>query len=910
MTVSSKRYITAFAATAVLALGLYGCGGGGGGGPVTMDPVSEDVDLANVTSGFMAVAGIVQVAAGQSQDHGDVAFSCAAGGEDCTVTVEVDANGAITATSTGGMVSAMNSAAYTARITPMAIDLAPVTAGFMAGAGTVQVAAGQSVDHGDIAFSCAAGGADCEVMVEVDANGAVTATSTGGMVTAMNSDDYQNAVTPMSVDLASVTSGFMAGAGTVTIEEGQSAVHGDVEFSCAAGGRDCEVTVAVDANGDITATSTGGMVTAMNAHGHPHLHGLEASTLTSPTASSAADSLESLNDASTAFAPVSAPVKITEDGMGQAGVVVLERDEEAYLESITADGAGGYSVVYVIDGEKTQVEFEDTDFVSPPGESAYYAKTVDGTTYGFSQQAMSADFRFVHRRYFQLFVWGAGELRGYAALGALTPSQTLVNLGSATYQGHITAERHNNFTDPDFRTVRDWMWGELTLNADFSASTLTGSSQNLWMQLAGGTWTPAPDTNSIAVSNGTIDGSRFHAEWAGQDTDTSSALEDSVRGFEGSMLGEFYGPDGEEVGGVFSGERAATDQVINGRFGGESEQSAAARMAIRTAAGRDNGISVSQDPAVYADSSSDTLANLLPDGNTTFAPLSAAVYRDWNYYETAQPGQGAAFVKSISSDGAQGFNVTYVIDGRDSVVHFSPDDWYEPWGSFRENKRGETNVWYFNQYLLWAYTGSFYDDPNDRTSGSSEFDYFDMNGWNASLPGDTYQGMSVYGARTRPENMPTTGSATYAGRAQANTWQGNDPNSELQIYGNLALNADFDNSAIDGLIDGLRTNTFGSGLTSEPMAAGNTIDISDGVIADGRFSADWVGNDTNTNSALEDSMRGFSGTMLGEFYGPVGEEVGGVMGGGRAGTSSDPVGVNLTGIFGATSDDVVRPAGQ
>ena len=79
----------------------------------------------------------------------------------------------------------------------MAVDLAPVTAGFMAGAGTVQVAAGQSVVHGDVEFGCAAGGADCEVMVMEDANGDITAISTGGMVTAMNSDAYTDRIATM-----------------------------------------------------------------------------------------------------------------------------------------------------------------------------------------------------------------------------------------------------------------------------------------------------------------------------------------------------------------------------------------------------------------------------------------------------------------------------------------------------------------------------------------------------------------------------------------------------------------------------------------------------------------------------------------------------------------------------------------
>ena len=613
-------------------------------------------------------------------------------------------------------------------------------------------------------------------------------------------------------------------------------------------------------------------------------HGLKASTLASPTASSAADSMESLNDASTTFAPVAAPVKITSDAMGQAGVVLRQDDEEAYVESITYDGAGGYSVVLVVDGTKTQVEFGAADWNPNYGELAYYAKTIDDTTYVFSRVPLFADDKAVHRRYFQLFYWETEELRGIAAFGATTPSQTLVNLGSATYEGHIIAERHNNFTDPDFRAVREWIWGLLTLNADFSASTIVGSAIPMWMQLSDGTWVQIPDTNSIVISDGEIDGSRFDASWRGEDTDASAALEDSFRGFEGSMLGEFYGPDGEEVGGVLTGERAATDQVIHGRFGGESEQSAEARMAVQTAAGLDDGISASQDPAVYADSSSDSLSNLLPDVDTAFAPLSAAIQRDYDNYESVQLGEGAAFVKSISSDGAQGFNVTYVIDGRDSVVNLTADDWSDQWGSYFVNKRGANSNYWFNEYWLWAHTGSFYDDPNDRTSGSSEFDYFDINGWTLSRWGDTFEGVSVYGARTRPENLPT-GSATYEGRITSRIWEGDDPgypSGQTRVQGALALNADFDNSRIDGLIDGLETQPADNSTSYEAMAVGNTIDISNGVIADGRFNADWAGNDTDANSALEDSIRDFAGTMMGEFYGPAAEEVGGVMGGSRS----------------------------
>ena len=64
----------------------------------------------------------------------------------------------------------------------------------MAGAGTVTIMAGESEVHGDIEFSCAAGGDGCVVMVRVGSGGTITATKTGGTVTAMNSDAYNTRI--------------------------------------------------------------------------------------------------------------------------------------------------------------------------------------------------------------------------------------------------------------------------------------------------------------------------------------------------------------------------------------------------------------------------------------------------------------------------------------------------------------------------------------------------------------------------------------------------------------------------------------------------------------------------------------------------------------------------------------------
>ena len=56
---------------------------------------------------------------------------------------------------------------------------------------------------------------------------------------------------------------------------------------------------------------------------------------------------------------------------------------------------------------------------------------------------------------------------------------------------------------------------------------------------------------------------------------------------------------------------------------------------------------------------------------------------------------------------------------------------------------------------------------------------------------------------------------------------------------------------------------------------------------DGRFTADWDGHDSG-GAAAENSVGGFTGTMLGEFYGPAGEEMGGVLRGHRDATATTP----------------------
>ena len=80
------------------------------------------------------------------------------------------------------------------------------------------------------------------------------------------------------------------------------------------------------------------------------------------------------------------------------------------------------------------------------------------------------------------------------------------------------------------------------------------------------------------------------------------------------------------------------------------EQQEQARLDTMAAAGLEGGLARSPQPAAYATSEQDTVASLLPGGQTVFSPSSAALYWDWlGVDETVtQPDLGAAFVQSFS----------------------------------------------------------------------------------------------------------------------------------------------------------------------------------------------------------------------------------------------------------------------
>ena len=136
----------------------------------------------------------------------------------------------------------------------------------------------------------------------------------------------------------------------------------------------------------------------------------------------------------------------------------------------------------------------------------------------------------------------------------------------------MSADNYNQ-GDPSNTSSRIRMWGDLTLTANFDASTLEGAISGIHVRRPGeDSYSPLPDTTRFAIGNGRITDGRFSAALTGTDTNAAAPLRDSVRGFQGDVLGEFYGPAAEEVGGVLSARRDEDLRVMGGAFHGGKQQ--------------------------------------------------------------------------------------------------------------------------------------------------------------------------------------------------------------------------------------------------------------------------------------------------------------------------------------------------
>ena len=524
---------------------------------------------------------------------------------------------------------------------------------------------------------------------------------------------------------------------------------------------------------------------------------------------------------------------------------------DAYIESLgfanVADDDGipfSLHVTYVIGGEEVTVHFTEADRDTPDYDLSW-TKTVDGVEYwGWLYQGHGAQEDVIS------FLSGLPGYRLYSTGGIRTATADLPS-GTAVYVGGMRGD--TQLTNDPSLSGREAMSGSLRLAANFDAASLEGRISDIRVRPEPPrpkVWSSLPDTTWFMVDNGRIVDGQFTADLTGMDSNANAATNETVRGYEGGVLGEFYGPEAAEVGGVLNASR--NDRVMAGAFGGSRTLTVPEGMARSTAT-----------PVHWTGADSWESAGL----ETRYPVLSSNALRDWNdstvalgsgdfdlhemsvagTYEAASGGVDSGRVEVI---------VTYELDDELHTVSFATDDYLEDGGYWEKEIDGESLSFWFGD----------------------EFGYFTTVGFHPCDGGVCLFSYGTIGARTESARMPA-GAATYLGRARADTWLENEPGSSpnrQRIWGNLRLTADFTGSTLDGRITDIRVRRQTESNPSDwPETTWLAID--DGRIVNGQFTATLTGMDSDANAPMDESLRGYEGGVLGEFYGPAAEEVGGVF---------------------------------
>ena len=307
-----------------------------------------------------------------------------------------------------------------------------------------------------------------------------------------------------------------------------------------------------------------------------------------------------------------------------------------------------------------------------------------------------------------------------------------------------------------------------------------------------------------------------------------------------------------------------------------------------TGGGSGNTVRLATVPAVYASSSSDTLRARLAIPNAKLPTSSTAIVRNYSTNTVGKLAEKDFYMKSISGDGDDGLHIVYVVDGIEKNIHLSQSENYTN-GDLVTTIDGK-------KYWFWDFTNT-----STVHRGGRNYDYADANGYEVSFLNPqgravkTYRGMVGYGLQTRPENLPK-GSATYIGDWFVEGWDDGDPDlstGKEDARGNLRLQADFDRAVVTGRVENFEVRESRSS-DYDNMRPGNSVVIWGGRISGNKITASWRGEDTNPADDENYSVRGFSGTMNGRFFGPAAEEAGGLIDGEHA-----EYGVQVIGVFGA-----------
>ena len=518
----------------------------------------------------------------------------------------------------------------------------------------------------------------------------------------------------------------------------------------------------------------------------------------------------------------------------------IVRSSDAAIKSIAGDGDGGMIVTFIVEGVELTKHYTKNRRVDYDWGYEFASIEEDGDPFYNLIWTENTDNE-------NFYVFGAvsghpsgdTQPRYYFIYGARTED---LPTGLANYHGRLNSQiwRSNN------RDERTHLYGAASLNVDFDHGTVNGEIGNIWSRLQTAEDDVPLEDNKFVIEDGTIQNGQFVATMKGIDESSNSGSDQlsnevisSIEGFNGNILGEFYGPQASAVGAVVNATR--NNAVLIGYLTGESFSP------TRT---------------------------LEQQANST--PLDVSVIRNIEEGNNSiSHANDSTRVESIRSDGQGGITLTYLVEGMQYSVQFEDEDYskvFTNWFVKESNNR---------EQFLTTFSDGFSLAPEFNYLNS----YFFASGEIGSTTNINPTSLFVNGLQTDPDNLPS-GEANYKGKLTFIDWENCSTCSVFyrdrdQFYGNLSLTANFDESDIGGAVD-----LFGD----DGEMLNDALLINDGSIEGNKFKA---------NLQATEIIPDITGSMSGAFYGPAAEEVGGVIEYSSPSDDEDPAAVGI-GWFGAS----------
>jgi hypothetical protein len=137
-----------------------------------------------------------------------------------------------------------------------------------------------------------------------------------------------------------------------------------------------------------------------------------------------------------------------------------------------------------------------------------------------------------------------------------------------------------------------------------------------------------------------------------------------------------------------------------------------------------------------------------------------------------------------------------------------------------------------------------------------------------------HDGIFFTGFQTPADSVPTVGTATYTGRTTGIVWNGGFEGVGTagmeELNGKVSLQANFATRIIDGAL-----TEMGSGDPFDGSFPWNSVAVT-GVFSGGQSTFAGTATAISTTSDSASLKANATGTLLGSFFGPFAQEVGGV----------------------------------